>query len=417
MHAQPLSETELKGKWLAWSMWAASMMLFVAEMVLTGLYMSGPSTDSSGSPAADLLIILVLLCTVTVGALVASRQPSNSIGWIFCVVGLTWNLGSFAGSYATVALSTSPAPLPGGALMAWVDNWTLGPSLYSVLILLFLLFPTGKPLTPRWRSLVWVTVATGVLLLLADMFSPGPFIRDFTQVENPLGVPILEGSREFIENPVLLCQIALLILSVISLVLRFRRSKGDERQQIKWFALGGVFVGAVFAVAPLLWSTPGLGDLLWPILFALALASIPLTVGIAILKYRLYDIDIIIRRTLIYGALTSVLALLYFGSVIALETLLRPLTGQGHNDLVVVASTLLIAALFTPLRTRIQRFIDRRFYRRKYDVARTLEAFSTALRDEVDLDALAGRLVEVVDETMQPAHVSVWLSLPDEEAK
>jgi hypothetical protein len=395
--------------WLAWSIWTASIILFVAEMVLTGLYASGPSTDSNGLPAADLLIILVLLCTVTVGALVASRQPSNAIGWIFCVVGLTQNLGSFAGSYATVALSTRPAPLPGGALMAWVDNWTLGPSLYSVLILLFLLFPAGKPLTPRWWPLVWVTIATGILLLLADMFSPGRFIRDFTQVENPLGVPIFEGSQEFIENPILLCQIALLILSVISLVLRFRRSKGDERQQIKWFAMGGVFVGAVFAAGPLLWATPGVGDLLWPILFALALASIPITVCIAILKYRLYEIDIIIRRTLIYGALTAILALLYFGSVIALESLLRPFTGQGHNDLVVVASTLLIVILFTPLRARIQRFIDRRFYRRKYDAARTLEAFSATLRDEVDLDTLAGRLVEVVDETMQPAHVWLWL--------
>jgi hypothetical protein len=301
--------------------------------------------------------------------------------------------------------------------MAWVDNWVLGPSLYSVLILIFMLFPTGKPLTRRWQPLVWVTIATGVLLLMADMFSPGPFIRDFTQVENPLGVPILKGGREFIESPVLFCQIVLLILSVTSLILRFRRSRGDERQQIKWFAMGGVFVGAVFAVAPLLWATPGLGDLLWPILFALALASIPITMGIAILKYRLYEIDIIIRRTLIYGVLTAILALLYFGSVIALETLLRPFTGQGHNDLVVVASTLLIVILFTPLRARIQRFIDRRFYRRRYDATKTLEAFSATLRDEVDLDTLASRLLDVVDETMQPAHVSVWLSLPNEGAK
>jgi len=211
------------------------MMLFVAEMVFTGLYASEPSTDGSGSPVADLLITLVLLCIVTVGALVASRQPSNTIGWIFCAVGLVCNLGSFAGSYATVALSTRPAPLPGAALMAWVDNWTLGPGVYSVLILLFLLFLTGKPLTPRWRPLVWVAIATGLLLLLADMLSPGPFLPDFTHIENPLGIPALQGGRELIEAPVLLCQIALLILSVISLVLRFRRSRGDERRQIKWF--------------------------------------------------------------------------------------------------------------------------------------------------------------------------------------
>jgi hypothetical protein len=395
--------------WLAWSMWAISVLLFVADGVLVGLYAPAGSADNSGSPAVDTLIILVLLCMVTVGALVASRQPANAIGWIFCAVGLTWNLGSFAGGYAAIALSTTTAPLPGGALMAWLDNWTLGPSLYSVLIFLFLLFPSGKPLTHRWRPVLWATIATGIVLLLADMFSPGPFIRDFTQVENPLGIPALQGGREFIEAPVLLCQIVLLILSVTSLVLRFRRSRGDERQQIKWFATGGVFVGAVFACGPLLWATPGIGDVLWPILFALAIAAIPLSMGIAILKYRLYDIDIIIRRTLVYGTLTAMLALLYFGSVVALESLLRPFTGQQHSDVVVVASTLLIASLFSPLRARIQRFIDRRFYRRKYDAAKTLEAFSATLRDQVDLDQLREHLLAVVSDTMQPSQISLWL--------
>jgi hypothetical protein len=299
--------------------------------------------------------------------------------------------------------------------MAWLDNWTLGPSLYSVLIFLFLLFPSGKPLTHRWRPVLWATIATGIVLLLADMFSPGPFIRDFTQVENPLGIPALQGGREFIEAPVLLCQIVLLIVSVTSLVLRFRRSRGDERQQIKWFATGGVFVGTVFACGPLLWATPGIGDVLWPILFDLAIAAIPLSMGIAILKYRLYDIDLIIRRTMVYGALTAMLVLFYFACVVTLQELLRGLTGQG-SDVAIVVSTLTVAALFDPLRRRVQSAIDRRFYRRKYDAARTLEAFSRAARDEVDLDRLVEGLVEVVDQTMQPAHVGLWLRQPDSEA-
>ena len=187
--------------WVAWSMWAISVLLFIADGVLTGLYKPAGSAGDSGSPAVDILIILVLLAMITVGALVASRQPANAIGWIFCAVGLTWNLGNFAGGYTTIALSTTPAPLPGGTLMAWVDNWTLGPSLYSVLILLFLLFPTGKPLTPRWRPVLWITIATGILFLLVDMFSPGPFIRDFPQVENPLGIPAIAWRARVHRDP------------------------------------------------------------------------------------------------------------------------------------------------------------------------------------------------------------------------
>jgi hypothetical protein len=204
---------------------------------------------------------------------------------------------------------------------------------------------------------------------------------------------------------------------VAAIVVRFRRSRGDERQQLKWLTYSSFFSGAI---ALLIYVCAVLNldilNYLGGFLFNLLLAPIPIAVGIAVLKYRLYDIDIIINRTLVYGSLTAILALVYWGSVVGLQALLRPLVGEG-NDLAVVVSTLIIAGLFLPLHRAIQRFIDRRFYRRKYDAARTLQAFTATLRDEVDLEMLADRLVGVVEETMQPAVVSLWLRKPEKEAR
>jgi hypothetical protein len=204
--------------------------------------------------------------------------------------------------------------------------------------------------------------------------------------------------------------LAATIAGAISLVVRFRRSKGDERQQIKWFVLAGGIFCAAFAVAPVLWSVPlsPRTEWIWPALFLLSFGTIPVATGIAILKYRLYEIDLLINRTLVYGSLTATLVALYFVGIVLLQRLFVVLTG-GESTLAVVASTLLIAAMFNPLRRRIQGFIDRRFYRRKYDARKTLEAFSTKLRDETNLDALSAELVGVVRETIQPAHVSLWL--------
>jgi hypothetical protein len=206
-------------------------------------------------------------------------------------------------------------------------------------------------------------------------------------------------------------------LGVVSLIVRFRRSRAEERQQIKWVAFAGAIMCAVITVGPFLWSLPPSSPgvtLIWPMLFSAALSTIPLATGIAILKYRLYDIDRIINRTLVYGSLTVTLAAVYLGSIVVLQTLQKRLfvllTGQAEqSQLAIVVSTLVIAALFTPLRRRIQSFIDRRFYRSKYDARKTLEAFSAKLREETDLDALSDDLTSVVRETMQPAHVSVWL--------
>jgi hypothetical protein len=206
--------------------------------------------------------------------------------------------------------------------------------------------------------------------------------------------------------------LAATIARAVSLVVRFRRSRGDERQQIKWFVFAGGIFCAAFAVAPVLWTlplSPGT-EWIWPALFLLSFGTIPVATGIAILRYRLYEIDIIINRTLVYGALTATLVAVYFGGVATTQAVFRALTGQEQQpQLAVVVSTLVIAALFNPLRRRIQGFIDRRFYRSKYDARKTLEAFSAKLREEPDLEALNADLVRVVRETMQPAHVSLWL--------
>ena len=391
---------------LAAAIWAATLLLLLADGFL-GAPASG--TANAADAVSAVVFLLVLVGLTTLGALIAAREPGNAMGWLFVGLALAAALGVVASQYATAALAAGPSPAPAAVLAAALANWLSGPSLYSIFIFVFLVFPNGRPPGPRWRPVLRLAVGSSLTLLLIELFSPGPFVMQFPQVANPLGIAALGDLRGRLEGPVLLLQILLLILAVISLVVRFRQARGDERQQIKWLASGGVAAVAIFASGPIWWSMPGPGDVIWPVLFSLALAVIPVATGIAMLKYRLYAIDILIRRTLVYGVLTGSLLLLYWGGVVLLEGLLRPLTGTSHNELAIVASTLLIAALFTPLRHGIQAFIDRRFYRRKYDAAQTLAAFGTHLRDEVDLAALTGHLITVVDETMQPTAVALWL--------
>jgi hypothetical protein len=226
---------------------------------------------------------------------------------------------------------------------------------------------------------------------------------------NPLGVEALEPVLDLSDPIMFAPYFAVLFASAVSLVVRFRRSAGVERQQIKWLAYTVSVIPVWFLVNPVIVDNPFLVGAIDALLFA----GVPVATAIAILRYRLYDIDVVINRTLVYGVLTATLAGVYFGSVVSLQYLFRSFTGQ-ESQLAVVASTLAIAALFHPLRRRIQAFIDRRFYRRKYDAVKTLEAFSVKLREETDLDALTGELVAVVEETMQPAHVSLWLRSPQE---
>jgi hypothetical protein len=269
--------------------------------------------------------------------------------------------------------------------------------------LLLLLFPTGHPPSRLWRLLLWLVLIMGVVLLIGAPFVPGK--SGFAPIPNPLGVHGGAGETISIIRPLVPLLFLANVPAFLSLVIRYFRSSGVERQQIKWFAYACLLLVSLILLDSLGIDLPRVWN---SMLTTVSGTAINVAVGIAILRYRLYEIDIIINRTLVYGTLTVTLVALYFCGIVGLQRLFVLLTGQ-QSTLAVVASTLLIAALFTPLRQRIQSFIDRRFYRSKYDAAKTLEVFSAQLRDETDLDALSKDLVGVVRETMQPAHVSLWL--------
>jgi hypothetical protein len=350
-----------------------------------------------------------------VGAIVGSRRPQNPVGWLLCLYGLANALGHFSSQYAIYALLTRSDALPAGEAMAWVSSWIL-PPIVGLQVFSFLLFPTGRLPGRRWRWLAWLTVAFVVTGTITSAFSFGAN-AGLGPVQNPLGI---EGFSR-IYGGILLTLVSFLYAAVaFSLFVRLRRAGGVERQQIKWFAYA--VVATVFAIT-VAYSVPETIDTpLWFdwVGYALVVATtpaIPVSIGIAILRYRLYDIDRIINRTLVYGALTVTLALLYFSVVTATQAVFQGFTGEEVlPQLAVVVSTLAIAALFNPLRRRIQEFIDRVFYRRKYDAAKTLEDLATKLRNETDLGALSGDILGVVRDTMQPEHASLWLRYQMEDA-
>jgi hypothetical protein len=340
-----------------------------------------------------------------IGALIAARRPANPVGWLLCLNGVALSIGHFSAQYAIYTLLAQPGSLPAGEAMAWIASWIL-PIIIGIQIFFYLLFPTGRLPSDRWKWLAWLTVAFVIVGVITSAFSFGAN-AGLGPIPNPLGI---EGISD-VYDAVLWFLPLLYVAVASSLFVRLRSAIGVERQQIKWFAyavaatISGIILAYMIPESinmPLWFERAG---------FALNIAvtpAIPISMGIAILRYRLYDIDILINRTLVYGSLTAMLVLVYFGGVTLLQGVLRGLTGQ-ESTLAVVASTLLIAALFNPLRRRIQGFIDRRFYRSKYDARKTLETFSVKLRGETDLEALGDDLVGVVQDTMQPAHVSVWL--------
>jgi hypothetical protein len=388
--------------WLAWSMWALSLALTALSLLLLALNVSHPNAYVFDWWLSNSLIVV----DVTVGAIVASRRPENPVGWLLCLFGLTVSIGHFASQYAIYALLVQPNSLPAGEALAWIASWTLpisiGPQVFYLL-----LFPTGRLPSRRWRWLAWLTVAFISVGVILSAFSSDAYLGSLGPIRNPLGI---EGFTNVYKAVLYTIAPLLYGAAALSLLMRLRRAVGVERQQLKWFAYAAAIfaLGIVLNIIPLATETPPWFEWGGVAFFTAAGTAIPISIGIAILRYRLFEIDLIINRTLVYGSLTGLLALLYFGSVTALQSLFSLLTGQG-NTLAIVASTLAIAALFNPLRRRIQSFIDRRFYRRKYDAAMILEAFGTKLRDQTDLEKLCEDLAEVVDETMQPSHVSVIL--------
>jgi hypothetical protein len=391
--------------WLAWSMCALSLALTALSLFLLVLNLSHP--DVPIHPYWEVNTAIAVGFT-PVGAVIVSRSsPKNLIGWLFCTVGLLWGVNHFSAQYAIYTLLSAPRSLPGGEAAAWMLSWVwvlaAGLSVFSIL-----LFPDGRLPSWRWRWLFWLSLPLILVGTISQALAPG-LVWDIGGIYNPLGVEGLPNYWELVQAVFF----ALLSVSVASLFVRRLRASGVERQQLKWFTYSALLVSSGAILTYTLSEALGSVWLGWVgyVVMLVGFIGIPISMGIAILRYRLYEIDLIINRTLVYGSLTATLAFSYFGSVTLLQYIFSLLTGQG-NTLAIVASTLAIAALFNPLRRRIQGFVDKRFYRRKYDARKTLEAFGIRLRDETDLERIAEDLAEVVDETMQPSHISLWLRFP-----
>jgi hypothetical protein len=394
--------------WLAWSLGILCVVLLAFTLLLLAFNRSHPGVDVYGPWVQETVVAVTF---PALGLLILSRRPQHPIGWLFCVAGFAAGLDHFCGEYAIYTQQAEPNSLPGGEISAWIVSWLWVP-FNALLVYVALLFPDGRPPSKRWRPVVWLVGIAVVVGVTVAALLPVP-VCNVCSIENPLGIEGLESVSDLIDPLIEAFWYGVLgLVAVASLYVRFRHAGGVERQQIKWLAyaaslvvLGTTLAYGVYGVTGARWT--------WQVgitLLAIGLVGTPIAVCIAISRYRLYEIDTLINRTLVYGALTAALAMLYLGGVATTQAIFRALTGQEEQpQFAIVVSTLVIAALFTPLRRRIQGFIDRRFYRRKYDARRTLEAFSAKLRDETDLDALSGDLVGVVRETIQPAHVSLWL--------
>jgi hypothetical protein len=392
--------------WLAGSLCVVSLTLTALSLLLLVLNLS----HHLEAHVFDYWLVNALQAVSfsIIGAIIASRLPGNPVGWLFCAAASFIAVAYLSAEYAIYALLARPDSLPAGEALAWLAFWAWIPSI-GCIVLSLLLFPNGRLPSSRWRWLAWLSVLVTIAGAIWVALSPGA-IGNLGSIRNPLGIEGLPRGYKPVQT---IMSALLLVAAVSTLGLRLLRTSGIEHQQIKWPA----FIAVMAAGGSILYDTAiseaiGLRWLEWAGYVGLiaALVCFPISIGIAIVRYRLYEIDTLINRTLVYALLTAILAAVYFGAVVLLQRVFVALTGQ-QSTLAVVASTLLIAALFTPLRRRIQSFIDRRFYRRKYDARKTLEAFSAKLRNDSDLDALSEDLLEVVRETMQPAHVSLWLRL------
>jgi hypothetical protein len=399
--------------WLAWSLYG----------LLTGLSIMWSGVEllnQDGSMnvlqlASDALISLATpLVFAVVAALILSRQPRNTIGWLLMVAVGAFVVGGPIESYIEHLAPSAPAPALPLLLAVWFSNWGWLLLIFPLLLIL-LLFPNGRPPTPRWRWVSVAAIAWATLFVLLATFSQKLTTPDRV-FDNPIGV-LRQGTIQLLAGVWIAGLLVLVVACSVALFVRYRRTNDTEREQIKWL----LYACALFLVVYLGGTVSGvggsssIGGYIWGVFFGLSLMTLPAAIGIAILRYRLYEIDVVINRTLVYGPLTALLALVYVGSVVGLQAAFRALSAQ-ESTLAIVASTLAIAALFGPLRRRMQGFVDRRFYRRKYDAAKTLEVFNARLRDETDLDALSNDLVGVARSTLQPEHVSMWLR-PDTASK
>jgi hypothetical protein len=409
---------------VAWSSWAVSLVLGLASVALLVMTRATPIPRGAvprAMVAAWGVLLLVILSTM--GALIVARRPANLIGWSFVAAGLGLAVSAFGGQYAIHTLLTDPGALPGGAWVAWIPLWLTIPAIYSAFAALLLLFPNGRLLSPRWRPVAWM-VAGWIAGVAVGNFASSP--ESYLGAEAPVSLKEAAGRiLQTIGGLAWLLAILAIPAAAASLVIRFRRSRGEERQQLKWLAyaaamlaLGVLGLGLIGTLEQLGWVRPQLTRPVATVLGGVAILGVtglPVTAGLAILKYRLYEIDRLLNRTLVYGLLTVVLGLCYVAG--SLLFVLVAGAGADPPSWLVAAATLAAAAVFRPARRRIQGAVDRHFNRRRYDAAKTIEAFSARLRDEIDLDTLSAELLAVVDQTMEPTRASLWLRPPVERAR
>jgi hypothetical protein len=411
-------------RWMVVGVWVATVVLVVMALVLLARNGSAPSFGRIAAAHGQRTVAATAgaLCTLafaTVGAAVVWHRGRHVVGWLFCLGGLALAVQAFAAFYATHALVASPGSLRGGQVMGWLGTWVSAPALLLIPLFCFLLFPDGRVPARRWRLVAWLDGLILATATVALAVRPGP-LAVLPSVANPFGATgIVAWLADGLLGAVALLLPLAVAASVGALTVRLRRASGVQRQQLKWFASAAALV-AVIAIPVLpaqVFATAGWADAALVVLI-IAIACLPVSAGIAILRYRLFDIDVLLNRALVYGTVTTLLGAGYAGVVLAMGAVVTGggviavgggRAGGNVSSLAVAVATLAVAALFGPARRRVQDVVDRRFNRRRYDAQRTVEAFAAQLRQQTDLDALVTGLLAVVNRTMEPTQVSLWL--------
>jgi hypothetical protein len=387
--------------WLAWALWALALLGIAAIVWFDHLLRQAGRVDLVQLNASAVPFLLALVSAPTVGAVLATRRPGHPVGWLLLGLGVSIGLSGFMDGYAPYGLLARPGSLPAAR---WPAIYSPAVTVAGIACLAFILLltPTGWLPSPRWRWWARVTAAAPVIFVVALTLEPEPLDPAYRSMTNPLGLQALQLPIAITDVLASGITVAAVVVGALSLVVRFRRARGIERQQLRWVALAALLVTMTILVALAGMAVGNPLLIIWGA--GVSFAILPPAIGAAVLRYRLYDLDRIISRTLAYGLLTVLLGLGYAGVVLGLGRLLP----QG-SSLIVAAATLAVAAAFQPARRRVQQVVDRRFNRRRYDAAHTIAAFSARLRDQVDLDTLTAELLAVVDQTMQPTQASLWL--------
>lgn len=388
---------------VAWGLWGLGMALSLGGLVFLALNVSTARPGRFGFPGFPAIFAFAF---ATVGALIASRQPRNPIGWLFCSAGVGSGLQTLAEEYAVYALLTQPGSVPDGLAVAWFQNWVWLPIVGPIVTFLFLLFPNGQLLSPRWRAVVWFAALALTVATIGYGFRPGP-VDNLTMVQNPVA---FEAARLFLAAGFPLFTGGI-VLSASSMVLRLLRAKGDEREQLKWFAYAAILAGVTLGSSLFFLDRIPHYD----IVVIGCFLGIPVATAIAILKYRLYEIDLLINRTLVYGPLTAILAGAYIASIQLFRVLFVTLTGQS-SDAAIVLTTLVVAAAFTPVKNRLQAFVDT-YFKELRDPAKKLQQLSARVSSVVQVlqrEQLARCLLDEAADAFDATSGAVYLRQDEE---